>query len=95
MLSVLLLYHIRLSYFVCDVSLQLSDVIRMLPANIPGFRVEVVVALYSKVVDLQDFHRVLFALSYPERMAVRERLGWLNLCVNINVIALLYGGENV
>lgn len=62
-------------------SRQLSDIIRMLPTNIPGFRVEVVIALFAKVVDLHDFHRVLFALSYPERMAVRERIGWLNLYV--------------
>ena len=62
-------------------SRQLSDIVRMLPANIPGFRVEIVVALFAKVIDLPEFHRVLFALSYPERIAVRERLGWLNLCV--------------
>lgn len=53
----------------------------MLPTNIPGFRVELVIALFGKVIDLPEFHRVLFALSYPERMAVRERLGWLNMCV--------------
>jgi hypothetical protein len=60
-------------------SRQLSDIIRMLPPAIPGFRVEVVIALFSKVIDLPEFHRVLFALSYPERMAVRDRLGWLNM----------------
>ncbi len=62
-------------------SRQLSDIVRMLPANIPGFRVELVIAMFSKVVDLPEFHRVLFALSYPERVAVRDRLGWLNLYV--------------
>jgi hypothetical protein len=51
----------------------------MLPASIPGFRVEMVVAMFSKVADLPEFHRVLFALSYPERVAVRQRLGWLNM----------------
>ena len=58
---------------------QLSDIVRAIPPNIAGFRVDVVIALFSKVIDLPEFHRVMFALSYPERIAVRDRLGWLNL----------------
>lgn len=68
--------------------MQLSDIVRMLPPSIPGLRVEVVIALFSKVIDLPEFHRALFALSYPERMAVRERLGWLNMCVTKELTCL-------
>ena len=60
-------------------SRQLSDLVRMFPQSLPGLRVELVVALFSRVVDPPGMHRVLFALSLPERKQLRHRMGWLNL----------------
>ena len=58
---------------------QLSDLVRLVPLTLPALRVDLVVALFPKVVDLPEFHRVLFALTVPERREVVHRLGMLNL----------------
>ena len=37
---------------------QLSDFVRMLPTSIPGFRVEVVIAFFSRVVRGKSRHSI-------------------------------------
>ncbi len=66
--------------------MQLSDIVRMMPTNFSSFRIELVIAMFSKVVDLPEFHRVMFALSFPERLVIIKRLGWLNLCVPLTCV---------
>ncbi len=58
---------------------QLEHLLRLLPAHVPGLRVEVLVLLFERIADLWCIERVLWALSMPERRAAVVRLGWLNL----------------
>lgn len=60
-------------------SFQLEKLLRMVPMGVPGFRVDLFVALFSRITDLKRIDRALWAMSYPEKMEVVKRLGWLNL----------------
>ena len=73
----------------CLKSSQVERLIRMIPPGIPGFRVELLTTVFYRIVDLRKIDRVLWALSFPERMEAVRRLGWLNLSVAMAMRALV------
>lgn len=71
-----LLLHLCGRYLTCA---QLAVLIRALPTCVPGLRTQVACLMHSRVCDLTEWGRVMWALTLPERSEVVQRLGWLNV----------------
>ena len=58
---------------------QVAELIRKLHRSVPGLRTEAVCCLFSRIVDLSNFHRVMWSLTLQERKEIIRRLGYLNM----------------
>ena len=62
--------------------------VRALPLEIRGCRIEAILAVWEAISDMCNIERVLYALTMPERSELIQRVGYLQLYVGSGVVSL-------
>lgn len=60
---------------------QVERMVRALPLEIRGCRIEAILAVWEAISDMCNIERVLYALTMPERSELIQRVGYLQLYV--------------
>ena len=64
-------------------SLQVSWLLRNFPVE-DFIRIEALIAVFGKILDLENFHHVLAVLEPWEREEIIHRLGCMNVCDGVH-----------